>query len=223
MKEILEKKVARGFRILERKEKYDPSRYMGPSEAAEVLFKEVLELDAQCYQALMGLGRCYYYRPYQFTDAITIFKNASLVCPRNAEPFYWIGLIFLHAGERGLALTENDPYDEAIRYFQIALKLGSSQQAWIANHIGTAYFRKGEWEEAIVWFSKSAEKLTTEEGWIPSTYFLAAEACEKIGRFRDAIRWYERYRNHRVSDDEAEIEQRIRNLRVLEENRKKAL
>lgn len=223
-KEVIEEKVTRGFRILERKEKYDPSRFPGPSEAAEAIFKEALCSDPDCYLALLGLGRCYYYRPTQYSEAISTFQRAITIQPYEAEPYYWIGLTYFHAGERKLPLFgANDVYEEALRYFHKALEMGYEPKAWLYNHIGTVHFREARYEQAITWFQRSADSIKSEGGWVPSTFFLAAEACEYLGRFADAIKWYELYKEYGLQSSHKEVNQRIKKLIILEENRKKAL
>jgi tetratricopeptide (TPR) repeat protein len=145
------------------------------------------------------------------------FEQAIQLRPYETDPYYQIGLTLLHAGERKLSPTTQEPFSEAKRYLQKALHLGHRPSSVVLNALGTVCFRAGEYHEALEWFDRCAESLAHEGGWIPSTFFLAAETCEILGQLVDAIKWYERYKLHGFRDDEDEINRRIQNLRCLEE------
>lgn len=222
-KDVVEKRVNKGFRILNGKEKYSLQLYSDPCDAAEAEFREALRIDPNCSVALLGLGRCYSSNPRRYEEAISLFLRAMEAPGTKADASYQIGLTFLHAGGRGLAPLGKNPNEEALRYFKEALESDYSPKAWLYNHIGTAYYRLEEFDEALIWFEKSAESIGSEGGWVPSTYFLAAEACEYLCRFSDAVKWYHRYKEHSHLGDAEEINKRIQNLRILEKNRRKAL
>lgn len=223
IEEIIEEKVARGLRILHGKEAYDHTKYRLGGRAAEAEFKDALSLDPNSYRALLALGICYSYRPTKHREAIEALTRAIDICPDRVEGYYELGLTFLHAGERGSIVGSPNPFEEALRYFEKVLALGYEPRAGIYNLLGTTCFRLGRYEDAIEWFEKSAESVEKDGGWEPSTFFLAAQANEMLGRSAEAIRWYELYKHRGLGTDHEEIDMRIRNLRILEENRKKAL
>ena len=169
--ESLETIVRRAVNILERREKYDLNVYRTPSEAAEVHFTKGLDLDPNCYAALLGLGRCYSYRPKRYTDALKLFTRAAIVCPNQPEPHYQLGLTLLHAGESGMQLGQGDSFELARDHFEQALELGFVPRAEIYNALGTTSFRMSEYSEAVKWFRLSYDSLTCEGGWQPSTFF----------------------------------------------------
>jgi len=220
VEENLEAVVVKGFRILNREERYNTSLYFGPSEAAEAEFRAALQLRPDCYSAYLGLGQCYAYRPNQYEDAIRAFEQARLLHPEEPAPYYHMGLTYLHAGERNLLLFGLDPFKEALKCFETALSLGYVPKAWLFNHIGTNHFRMGSYTEAVEWFEKSFDTLKKESGWIPSTFFLAAQANENLGLFAEAIKWYERYIEEGKLGDVEEITQRIKFLESLPEMNK---
>jgi tetratricopeptide (TPR) repeat protein len=221
--EVISEKLKKGFSVLERKEPYDAQTYSGHVEAAAKEFRDVLQIDQNCYGALVGLGRCYSYNPQQYADAIFEFRRALEVCSNEGEPYYQMGVVFFHAGERGMSLSAVNPYQEALQCFQKAIALGYEKRAWLYNQVGMIHFRMENYEEAVAWFERSAESLKEEGGWIPSTFNLAADASEYLGNFAQAIRWYERLIEHGFRDREKEIRQKIKNLRALDRNKRKVL
>jgi tetratricopeptide (TPR) repeat protein len=221
--DIIEEKVSRGLRILRGKEPYDHAKYRSGLAAAEGEFKDALALNPNSYRALLALGVCYSYRPTKHRDAIEALKQAIDIRPEASEGYYELGVTLFHVGERGSFGDRQPPYEEAVRCFEKALELGHAPKGGIYNLVGTTHFRLGRYDDAIAWFEKSAESLSEEGGWQPSTFFLAAEANELLGRTAEAIRWYELYKKRGLGTDHDEIDMRIRNLRVLDENRTKAL
>jgi tetratricopeptide (TPR) repeat protein len=208
----VQERVTKGFRILEGKEQYNNKAFLTQSDAAEAEFNEALRMDPNCYDALIGLGRCYAYRPQEYAAAISIFLRAIHIFPNRAEPYYRIGLTFLRAGERGFNLKDKASYDEALQYFEHALDIGFVPKSEIYNCLGTAWFRKEDYQEAIKWFKLSFDSLTIEGGWQPSTFFLAAEACERLGQFAEAIKWYQLYKEHGQVGSNREIDNKIEEL-----------
>ncbi|MEW6732368.1 MAG: tetratricopeptide repeat protein [Acidobacteriota bacterium] len=188
--ELIKEKVLRGFNLLEGKEIPNVltiRTYFSPVEAAESEFKEVLQIDSQNYDALVGLGRCCSYDPQKYDYAISVFEQAIKVKPFEATAHYYLGSLFLRMGER--KLTE-EFFEKAINYFQKADKLDYKPKTPLYNNLGTALFRIEKYEEAIFYFENAAKYAEEEKRWLPSIFFLAAEACEKLSRNLDAIRWY---------------------------------
>lgn len=204
--------VGRAFNILEGREQYDLRAYLTSNEAAEGHFTKALDMDPNCYAALLGLGRCYSYLPKRYPDALAVFARAAEVCPNQPEPYYRMGLTLLLAGERDMKPGQLDPYEEALDRFERALELGFVPRAKIYNAMGTASYRMGEYSDAVKWFRLSYDSLTCEGGWQPSTFFLAAEAYERLGDLGEAINWYKLYKEHGHLNDEREIDERIDQL-----------
>jgi len=211
--ETLENLVAKGLSLLELRTPYDRKRFVTPSEAAQAEFAKALQIDPDCYAALLGLGRCYSFRPRRYADAVEMFNRAAELCPDCPEPHYQIGLTMLHAGERGLKPGDLEPYEHCVKSLERALELGFAPMAEIYNALGTVHFRMGQYHNAVKWFRQSYDSLTVEGGWQPSTFFLAAEAYEKLGDFAEAIKWYQLYKQHAHLNDEPEIDERIEDLR----------
>lgn len=220
---MIEEIVARGQRLLARKESYDLTKYSYPSEAAEAQFKEALQIEPNNYDAIVGLGRCYAYTPRKYIEAVSMFERAIEIDLERPEAYFQAGKTFLNAGDSGLHPLNSNSYERALRYFEKAVHLGYKPQAWLFNALGTAYFRLQRFAESLIWFERSAQAAKEEGAWVPSTFHLAAEANENLGRFAEAIKWYELYKENGFSSHESEVNQKIKNLLILEENKKKSL
>jgi tetratricopeptide (TPR) repeat protein len=212
-----------GFRILSGEETFDLDKYSFQSEAAKEYFQKALSLDPNCYDALMGMGICNSYDPREYNKAIAAFKRAIEIRPNEAEPYYQAGLIFLLDSDRNYENPIVSGKEEALQHFQKALELGYKPQSWLYNHIGTVYSRMGLYGEAINCFEHSIKYMENEGTWIPSVFFLAADACETLGKDSEAIKWLVLYKKQNFGSDTEEIDQRINNLKIISENRKKAL
>jgi tetratricopeptide (TPR) repeat protein len=213
--ETLDDLVTRGFNTLERREQYDLTAYRTPGEAAEVLFRRALDIDQHCYDALLGLGQCYSYRPQKYVEALALFSRAAGIRPNQPEPSYLSGLTLLHAGEIDMEMGQFGCYGSALISFERALELGFDPKAEVYNALGTVSYRMGEYSDAVKWFQLSYDSLRRDGGWQPSTFFLAADACEHLGKFAEAISWYELYKEYGHLNDQTEIDDKIEDLREM--------
>lgn len=205
--------VARGFRILEGKERWNPELYESSSLAARAQFEEALKRDPSCYRAIIGLAECLAFNPRELTVALGLFQRAIDMKPEEAEAYYEIGRNMFIAGERGFYINGRE-YEDALKFLREAAKRNYKQLSWLYNHVGIIHFRIRKYEEAIGYFEESAKHVDEDGSWIPSTFYLAAKACEEMGNISAAIRWYERFLEHGFDSKEAEIRQRIGDLRA---------
>jgi len=204
-------RTAHAYHILERRAPYDLNLYSGPVEAAQVIFEEILSNCPNSFEALLGLGRCYSYKHFKYREAVRLFERAAGLKPEDPEPYFRAGVVLLRAAERETIAGEL--YRQSIRFFQKALELGYTPQYELFDSLGTLFFRIEEFTEAISWFMKAAESMPAE-GFIPSTFYLAAESHARLGNYAEAIEWYELCKKHWPVDGEA-IDQRIEALRAV--------
>jgi tetratricopeptide (TPR) repeat protein len=225
----VEKLVDRGFRILERKEEpaeadwheFSMVNYFVASEAAQILFRQAIERDASNYRAWLGLGMCLSYTPKLYGEALDAYLKAKALGPANSEIDYELGLLFLRAGNHKIPLCDLNVYDEALRYFLSARDAGYGPQARICDCIGTTYSRMGDYAEAARWFEEAAEHLEREGGWIPSIFYLGAQAYEALHQYKDALRWYQLIKVKGLGSDEETakwLDEKIRYYKTILKN-----
>ncbi|MCI0563136.1 MAG: tetratricopeptide repeat protein [Nitrososphaera sp.] len=205
--------VAAGFRILEGKDRWNAELYESMSSAAKAQFEEALRRDPNCYRAIVGLGVCLSFNPRELTAALELFRRAINMKPEEAEAYYEIGNTMFIAGERGYYINGRE-YEDALEFLREAAKRNYKQLSWLYNHVGIIHYRMRKYDEAIRYFEESAKQVAEDGTWIPSTFNLAAKACEEIGDIPAAIRWYERLLEHSPLK-EAEFRQRIEALRAI--------
>lgn len=222
-KHLAQELSSSGSKMLNGEAEFDLNKYSSPSEAAKEQFQQALRLDPNCYDALMGIGVCRSYDPHEYDKAVAAFKKAIEIRPNESEPYYQAGLIFLLDNDRNYENPMANGKEEALRHFQKALELGYRPRSWLYNHMGTLYSRMELYEEAIKCFEHSVKYMKDEGSWIPSTFFLAAEANELLGKYSEAIKWLKLYKEQGFPGDAQEIDQRIKNIKIISENKKKAL
>jgi tetratricopeptide (TPR) repeat protein len=147
--------VAKGFRILEGKERWDAELYQSMSLAAKAQFEEALKRDPNCYRAIVGLGECLAFNPRELTAALGLFQRAIDMKPEEAEAYYEMGRNLFIAGERGPHINGRE-YEDALEFLREAAKRNYKQLSWLYNHVGTIHFRMRKYEEAIGYFEESA-------------------------------------------------------------------
>jgi tetratricopeptide (TPR) repeat protein len=219
---IVRQTVSEGFGILRGDVEYDLDKFPSRSDAALAKFQEVLTYDPNNYEAWLGTGICQAYWPGKYRAAIQAFKRASQIAPGEAEPYFQLGLTFLRDGEVNYERPMEEGYQHALRYFFEAEKHDYSPKSVLYNNIGTTLYRMGDYADAINWFERSAGRMRDEGTWLPSTFFLAAEANEKTGRFSEAAKWYESCRDEGMSLGE-DLELKIKNLKILANNQGRSL
>jgi tetratricopeptide (TPR) repeat protein len=204
----VERLVDRGFRILERKEKPDWDGefsmvvHFDPTEAAEIIFRQAIERDASNYRAWLGLGICLSYTPKLLGQALDAYLKAKALGPADPEIDYELGLLFRHAGDHKIPLRDLNVYEEAVRCFLLARDAGYGSQARICDCIGTTHSRMGDYAEAARWFEEAAAHLEREGGWMPSIFYLGAQAYEALHQYKDALRWYQLIKVKGLGSDE---------------------
>jgi tetratricopeptide (TPR) repeat protein len=223
--EYIEKNFEKVRRILNGEEEFPLFLFPSKHEAAAQVYKEILYDDPNNFDALMGLAHCYRYSPKKMKDALLLFKQASELRPEDPAPYYEIGLTILNDRRINYRSATLGGYEAAIPFFTTALELGYTRRSFIFNHLGTIYSGLQEYEAALKWFQRAAKASEEEHTLVLSTYFLAAEAAEQVGDHAETLKWLEIIKKKSlVGDDEVdELDLRIRNLKVLIENRKKAL
>jgi tetratricopeptide (TPR) repeat protein len=216
--ESAERRIASG--LIEDKRKYDSARFTGSYEQAESLFREALTLDPDNFRALLGLGRCHSHYPSRYEEAVLCFEKAAAVSPDDPEPSYLAGLAYLRAEEAGVSSAGLNLPDSAVLFFRKALDAGYNDVASLYNLIGTAHFRRRDYEQALQGFRESAALIAQNGGWIPSTFFLGAESARYLGRLDEALEWYEAARRRGLSVEDDYIDQQISEILTLRQDEK---
>jgi tetratricopeptide (TPR) repeat protein len=206
--------VAKGFRILEGEERWNSKLYQALDLAARAQFEKALNRDPDCYRAIVGLGVCLAFDPRELSTALKLFRRAIDMKPEEAEAYYEMGRNLFIAAERGLYINGHE-YQDALDFLQEAAKCNYKQLSWLYNHIGIIHYRMRKYDEAIIYFEESAKHMVEDGSWVPSTFYLAAKASEEVGNIPAAIRWYERFLEHRFDSKKPEIEQRIEALKAM--------
>ena len=212
--------LSKAFRILRAEEEFDLDRFAYRNDAAIATFMEALSLDPNMVEAWIGLGISYAYWPNRFEDALSAFTRAQQINPANADAYYQLGRLYFYHAETHHETVGAEEYETALHYLQEAAARGYHDLGDLYNLMGTAYFRLKRYDEAIRCFEQSVVEAN-EGAWLPSTYFLAAEANKLKGNLGEALRWYESYVSSGFDDEEVGLN--IRNLKIILQNRHKAL
>lgn len=76
----------------------------GDSEAAWRALQRAAALAPQDFSVRLGYGR-YYTATLRYKDAKTEFERAAVLDPASPEPYYWLGVAYLRAGDQAQAAT----------------------------------------------------------------------------------------------------------------------
>jgi tetratricopeptide (TPR) repeat protein len=191
------------------RETADPSYY---GKADEVLH-QALSLDAQSFDALVGLGSLALSR-HQFRDALQWGEEARALNPYSVDAYAVIGDAHTELGE----------YDEAIAAFQKMIDLkpglpaysrvsyarelhgdadgalaamtkavklggpGTEATAWTRVQVGNLYFNRGDYPNASRYYKQSLFDYKD----YPHGYAGLAKVATARGHYADAIKLYKR-------------------------------
>lgn len=211
---------SKAFKILRKEEEFDLEHFAYRNEAAIAAFKEALSIDPLLVEAWIGLGIAYAYCPNNFEDARSAFMRAQQIDPANAATYYQLGRLYFSHAETNYETATAEEYEKALHYLKEASVQGYHDLGDLYNLMGTVAFRLKRYDAAIAFFQQSVAEAN-EGAWLPSTYFLAAEANKLNGNLREALRWYESYLSKGYDDEQVRL--KIRNLRAILQNRLKAL
>ena len=212
--------VERAFRILRGTEKFDLDQFAYRSEAALASFKEAVSLDPHSYDAWIGLGLSFAFWPSRFDDAFSSFTRAQRINPKRPDSYYELGRLLLRHAETNYETADPKDLERALVFFNEAARLGYEDLGDLYNVMGTTYYRLDRCREAVECFEQSAARANPDS-WFPSTYFLAAKANELQGNLDEALRWYESYLRKGFQDEDVRL--KIKNIKMLLENRRRAL
>ncbi len=177
----------------------------GRHEEAIKIYKEILEIDPQCVQALSQMGSAYL-ELGKYEQAITIIKQALAIEPDLAMAHNNLGVVYRYQGLDDNAAIEAfqkaieieptylAPYynladiyyktgkvEEAIDLLQTAIKIGPAYPNFHYN-LAKMYFQTGMLDKAINELNM-AIKLNPQ--WVEARYGLAV-AYINAGRYQDA-------------------------------------
>ena len=143
-------------------------------------------------------------------QALVFLENTIIEDPAHIKAFLYLGIIY----------EQLDRLDEAIAVYRKILNRDDGLIATLATNIGNAYFRKGNSEYAIDFYSQAIAKDSVYS----SAYLGRANARIKTGSLREAIADYEMYLALEPrSPQKAQIERIIAFIRsefAAEENRR---
>jgi tetratricopeptide (TPR) repeat protein len=213
MSKDLKNKVHIALQILRGEEKYDLQTYGNPLEAAESLLKKVLMNNREQPEAWAALGLCYSYLPTRYPEALLAYKESMRFDISNPSIHYQIGNLFVLSGERGLENISRSPYNDALPFLFKAEKLNYEPKSELLNLIGKCYFRLSDYQNAVLFFEKSIACIDANV-FLPSAFFLAAEASEKLADYSKAIEMYQKYMKYFGNFNSEGIPEKIGNLRL---------
>ncbi|MGA7160140.1 MAG: tetratricopeptide repeat protein [Bacteroidota bacterium] len=85
-------------------------------------------------------------------------------------------------------------YDQAIVQLEALLETTNKDfESEIRYYLGESYYYKGDYEQAILEFLKVPYLITkkTKIDWTPNSYYMSAQAYEKMGKFDQALNMYQ--------------------------------
>lgn len=113
-------------------------------------------------------------------DYIMLYPNASDIADKKIK----LGILY----------TRSTYYDQAILHFQTLLnELGNDYEAEIRYNLGEAFYYKGDYQQAILEFLKIPYLVTLkgEIDWTATSFYMAGQSYEKLGKFDQAINMYQ--------------------------------
>lgn len=152
---------------------------LGKTEEAIHMFHTVLERDPKHPRAHHELMKIYSrrYDMYELKSAYGLaLKEITAQLKLVSSAYYYI--------ERGLLYMDNFNFDLALADYRKALEL-EPENIYAYNNIGYVYQAKGQFEEAITYFSKSIELMNEEHTLLP--YTNTAACYEAMRQWDSAI------------------------------------
>ena len=145
---------------------------------AEAFARKALALDANCAEALVGLGSVKARYQFDVAGARKDYERAIVLSPNDATAHHWIG---------GDCFAATGQHAQEVAELKRALELDPLSLI-INSNLGVAYIRAGRLEEAVAQFRKTLE---LDDSFYPAhrEYGLALELQGKIP---EAISQYER-------------------------------
>lgn len=138
-------------------------------------------------QALNGLITCY--EELKFYDAAVEMTRRYLdTWPNDATAFR-------KRVNLGVFYYQLRYFDQAVTHFQSLLANATpDDQAEIRYYIGESYYYKQDFTQAALEFLKVPYLVTTktEIDWSASSYYMAGQSYEKLGKYQQALDMYER-------------------------------
>jgi tetratricopeptide (TPR) repeat protein len=178
----------------------------GKSEESNLLYREALKSDPECWGAYLGIGRNYF-TAGKFENASAAFEQAAELQPSNPELFYWLGRSYIQQqqpdkimellGRANSTITNSaqahillaraydarDEIDDAKREIDLALKVDPGFHG--------AHFAMGFIEWSLGDLASAEQELQQELRLDPketlAMYYLA-EVLAKQGKTADAER-----------------------------------
>ncbi|MBI4365184.1 MAG: tetratricopeptide repeat protein [Deltaproteobacteria bacterium] len=135
-----------------------------------------LRVPLSCAMAILigGWTTATYQRNAVWRDAVTLGEDTVRKAPRKARGHVGLGVAYQHRGH----------LEEAIREYQIALRLAPDYPAGVYSNLGTAYALKGHREEAIRHYQTALQLNPNDAG----THSNLGVAYRDQGRLDEAIR-----------------------------------
>lgn len=156
---------------------------LGKTEEAIRVFQTVLERDPKHPRAHHELMKIYSrrYDMYELKSAYGLaLKEITAQLKLVPSAYYYI--------ERGLLYMDNFNFDQAMEDYRKALEL-EPENIYAYNNIGYVLQAKGQFEEAIPYFSKSIELMQDERTLLPFTN--AATCYEAMRQWDKAVEMLE--------------------------------
>jgi tetratricopeptide (TPR) repeat protein len=148
----------------------------GQWQKAENIFKEILKVDSNNFEALYHLGDLYSHLG-KIDSAIEYFKKASRINPSDAHAHYNLGL----------CLQDNGQFDEAISCYQSAIKFNLNYFG-LFNNLGLALQETGQYDEAVSCYQKA---LDLNPKFVEAHYNLG-NVLQETGKYDEAISCYQK-------------------------------
>jgi protein O-GlcNAc transferase len=145
----------------------------GLNERAELLFKRILRLDPQAFQAAYQLGLLAE-KKSQFALAARYYKQVIVHNRRYAPPYLKLGQLY-----EGL----NDFYPAFIAYGEFLLRTPKEQRGQAYLHFARMLSLLEQDETALSFYLQALEQLPAET----SIYFLLAETYQNMGDMDAAL------------------------------------
>jgi adenylate cyclase len=142
-------------------------------ERCLALARQSLEIDDQNSSAHQLLGCVNVFRK-QYDLAFAELERAIALNPNDAASYHWLGFIQLWSGR----------VDQAIETLNLALNLDFSARLPTLQHLGTAYYLKGRYSEAI----KALERGILRDPDYAGYHIVLAAAYAQTGRAAEAAR-----------------------------------
>jgi len=152
-------------------------RSMPPAESlrqSQELMEKSIAMDDSDPLPHSNLGWVYVLRERKYDQAIAECERALSLAPNAATSHFWMGNILNFSGK----------HEEAIRYFQTALRLDPIPPNHYFSALGRAYLNLGRYEEAITFMKRTLERAPDH---ILAHQYLAA-TYSWAGRPEDARR-----------------------------------